>query len=105
MRASSSALPTKPSIVCATFGPSPISPVERLFFFCVGSVGFRPTGCQSTHGKKCPGKARPSVATARSDTPARSAALELQDAETGIGVGEIHDALRVDIAIGRLDHL
>src|SRR5215470_13341316 len=34
-----------------------------------------------------------------------SSALELQDVEPRVGVGQVHEPVRIDIAVGRLDHL
>src|SRR5580704_14246502 len=98
MRASSSALPTKPSIVCATFGPSPISPAERRFFFAWAVWDFVPRDVNRRTAKNALAR-RDRASQQRVPTSLRSAALELQDVETRIRVGEIHDALRVDVAV------
>ena len=41
----------------------------------------------------------------RHKTPARLRAFELQNVQTGVGIGEIHHAILVDETVGRLNHL
>src|SRR2546427_1596232 len=50
-------------------------------------------------------RARAEVALAWFPSSSRSRPLELQDMQAGIGVGQVHEAVRVHVAVRALNHL
>src|SRR5262249_17472312 len=96
--ASSKALPTKSSMVCATLFP-PDLPLGR-HVTQLAWVRNLPASMKERLGPA-------TRITERTPVVARALvlALELQDIEASIGIGQIHYALRVDKAVVRLDDL